>query len=195
MTGTDRRSAFFTAYDHAASMVERVEPSQLRGPTPCPDYDVATLVDHLVGAGERAVALGRGERPSGVEFPHVELAGAPEQLRRAGEQARRAWAADSSLDAKVEMPWGETYDGATLVDMYLAELAAHTWDLAFATGNLEHLDDRLAPTALDGARAMLKPQYRNLQAPGSPFGSEVEPPAGAGAWERFAAFMGRSPAS
>jgi hypothetical protein len=31
------------------------------------------------------------------------------------------------------MPWGEEYTGATLVDMYLAELAAHTWDLARAT--------------------------------------------------------------
>ena len=33
------------------------------------------------------------------------------------------------------MPWGEEYTGATLVDMYLAELAAHAWDLARATGH------------------------------------------------------------
>ena len=39
------------------------------------------------------------------------------------------------------MPWGEEYTGATLVDMYLAELAAHTWDLAQATEQL----DRLGP--------------------------------------------------
>ena len=30
------------------------------------------------------------------------------------------------------MPWGEEYTGAALVDMYLAELAAHAWDLARA---------------------------------------------------------------
>ena len=35
------------------------------------------------------------------------------------------------------MPWGEEYTGATLVDMYLAELAAHAWDLARATGQIE----------------------------------------------------------
>ena len=37
------------------------------------------------------------------------------------------------------MPWGEDYLGTTLVNMYLAELAAHAWDLAFATGQLDRL--------------------------------------------------------
>jgi hypothetical protein len=34
------------------------------------------------------------------------------------------------LSSRFTMPWGEEYAGATLVDMYLAELAAHAWDLA-----------------------------------------------------------------
>jgi hypothetical protein len=38
------------------------------------------------------------------------------------------------LSLRYAMPWGEEYTGATLVDMYLAELAAHAWDLARATG-------------------------------------------------------------
>ncbi len=38
------------------------------------------------------------------------------------------------LVARHAMPWGEEYTGATLVDMYLAKLAAHAWDLARATG-------------------------------------------------------------
>ena len=35
------------------------------------------------------------------------------------------------------MPWGEEYTGATLVDMYLAELAAHRighWHPRYAAG-------------------------------------------------------------
>ena len=57
------------------------------------------------------------------------------------------------------MPWGKVYSGATVVDMYLAELAAHSWDLAAATGQL---DQELAAQALDGARAMLKPEHRDM---------------------------------
>jgi len=193
LTTPDRRPALFQAYRHAAELVASVEPDELRLPTPCADFDVAALVDHLVGAGHRAVALGRGEAPSGEEFPHVELGDAPEQLRRAGKDAETAWAGDACLSATIEMPWGETYTGATVVDMYLAELATHTWDLAVATGQVGRLEPELAATSLEAAQAMLKPEYRNLVGPGSPFGAEVEAPAGATAWERLASFMGRQP--
>jgi uncharacterized protein (TIGR03086 family) len=189
----DHRTALARSYPHAATMVEGVGPQQLRDPTPCPAFDVAALVDHLVGAGWRAAALGRGEAPAGDEFPHVELSNAPAQLREAGVAAESAWADDTRLSATVEMPWGEVYAGATLVDMYLAELAAHTWDLAMATGQPGSLDPELAATAHQAARSMLKPEYRDLVEPGSPYGREVEPPHNATDWEQFAAFMGRSP--
>ncbi len=193
MTTPDRRPALYLAYQQAAEIAAGVDEAQLVEPTPCPDYDVAALVDHLVGASWRAAALGRGEAPGGGEFPHVELADAPDQLGRAGKDAEAAWSDDARLSATVPMPWGETYTGATLVDMYLAEIAAHSWDLAVATGQLQRLDDGLARTALDGARAMLKPEYRNVMGPGNPYGSEVEPPADATVVEQFAAFMGRPP--
>jgi hypothetical protein len=47
--------------------------------------------------------------------------------------------------------------------------------------------------ALEGAQAMIKPQYRNLAGPGAPFGAEVSPAPGADDWERLAAFTGRDP--
>lgn len=193
MSTPDRRPALYLAYQQAADIASGVDASQLTGSTPCAAYDVATLVDHLVGAGWRAAALGRGESPTAGEFPHVELHDAPEQLRRAGKDADEAWSDDARLTATVTMPWGEIYTGVTLVDMYLAELAAHSWDLAVATGQIDRLDGELAARALEGARAMLKPEYRNLVEPGSPYGSEVEPPADATPTERLAAFMGRQP--
>ena len=193
MSTTDHRAPLARSYSHAADLVAGVAPGQLDSPTPCPAYDVAALVDHLVGAGHRAVALGRGETPTGEEFPHIELAQAPGQLRQAGKDAEQAWSDDARLAGSVTMPWGETYTGGTLVDMYLAELATHTWDLAMATGQLDRLDQSLAPVALEAARAMLKPEYRNMVEPGSPFGSQVPAPAGATAWEALAAFMGRQP--
>ena len=190
---TDHRSDLYRSYEQAAAVVAAIRPDQLGQPTSCPDYDVAGLVDHVVGAGWRTAALGRGEQPQGHEFPHVELADAPGQLRRAAGEASAAWSDAGRLAATTTMPWGETYTGATLVDMYLAELAAHSWDLAVATGHADLLDPELAGPALDAARAMLKPEYRDMVAEGSPYASEVEPPADADAWERFAAFMGRAP--
>ncbi|MGH9078851.1 MAG: TIGR03086 family metal-binding protein [Acidimicrobiales bacterium] len=193
MTNPDRRPALYQAYEHAAGVVAGVKPDQIGRATPCPDYDVAALVDHLVGAGQRTVDLGRGETPTGDEFPHVDLSDAPEQLRRAAKEAEVAWSDDARLTATVTMPWGEIYTGVTLVDMYLAELTTHAWDLAAATDQVARLDNELAATALDGAHAMLKPEYRNAMGEGSPFGTEVQAPADAAAWERLAAFMGRPP--
>lgn len=193
MTTTDHRAALARAYDHAAEIVAGVEPEQLGLPTPCADFDVAALVDHLVGAGRRAVDVASGETPPGEEFPHVGLAEAPGLLRSAGSDARTAWRDRARLDQETTMPWGETYTGRTLVDMYCAELVAHAWDLATATGQTERLDQELATEALEAAHAMLKPEYRNQMGPGSPFGTEVAVPPDAPPADRLAGFMGRDP--
>jgi uncharacterized protein (TIGR03086 family) len=192
MSYTDRRPLLARAYANAERVVGGVGPDQLSLPTPCAKFDVAALIDHLVGAAGRAAAIGRGQTPSGEEFPHVELADALGEVGRAAKEAEAAWADDDRMEATVTMPWGEVYTGATLVDMYSAELAAHAWDLAAATDQLDQLDPDLAEPALEAARSFLKPEYRDLMEPGSPFGAEVPPPAGADPWTRFAAFMGRS---
>jgi uncharacterized protein (TIGR03086 family) len=194
MAEPERRGTLVASYENAAVIVSAISHEQLAHPTPCPKYDVAALVDHLVEAGNRAAALGRGQTPPpGDESPHVELSDAPAQLRRAAKEAAAAWDDDSALSSTFTMPWGEQYTGFTLVDMYLTELATHAWDLAKATGQLDKLDGSLARPALDGARAMIKPQYRDMVEPGAPFGVEVPSPLSADGWERLAAFMGRDP--
>ena len=167
------------SYENAAVIVSGIDPADLGRPTPCPKYDVAGLIDHLVEAGHRVAALGRGQAPPpGDESPHVELFDVPDQLRQAAEIAAQAWDDESKLSSKFTMPWGEEYTGATLVDMYLAELAAHAWDLARATRQIDKLDASVAVAGLEGARAMIKPEYRDMVEPGSPFGEEVPPPRG-----------------
>ena len=194
MADSDRRSTLLDSYENAAVIVSGIDADELGHSTPCPKYDVAGLIDHLVEAGHRAAALGRGQAPPpGDESPHVELSDAPGQLRSAAEQAAQAWGDDSSLSSRYTMPWGEEYTGTALVDMYLVELSTHAWDLARATGQIEELDPSLALPTLEGARAMIKPHFRNMVEPGAPFGAEVYPARGADDWERLAAFMGRDP--
>ncbi len=194
MAELDRRISLLASYENAAVVVSGISASQVDFRTPCSGYSVSNLIDHIVEAAYRAAALGRGQTPpAGDDNPHIELAEAPTKLRRAADEAAQAWGDDSRLSSSFTMPWGEEYSGATLVNMYLAELATHAWDLAFATEQLDRLDPSLAAIALDGARAMIRPEYRDMVAKGSPFGAEVPPPPGADDWQRLAAFMGRDP--
>jgi uncharacterized protein (TIGR03086 family) len=196
MADSDRRGTLMDSYENAAVIVSGIDASELGHPTPCPKYDVAGLIDHLVEAGHRAAALGRGQAPPpGDQSRHVDLSEAPGQLRGAAQEAAQAWGDESSLSLRHTMPWGEEYTGAALVDMYLAELATHAWDLARATGQIDTLDPSVALPALEAARAMIKPHYRDMVEPWAPFGAEVDPAPGADDWERLAAFMGRDPGS
>jgi uncharacterized protein (TIGR03086 family) len=190
----DRRGILIEAYENAAAIIAGISPDQLGNSTPCPGYDVAGLIDHVVEAGHRAAFLGRGQAPpSGDASPHVELTEAPDRLRSAAQEAAAAWADDARLATTATMPWGERYTGAALIDMYVLELAAHAWDLARATGQLDRLASGLPAPALRGAHAFIKQEFRDMVGPGAPFGAEVPPPPGANDWERFAAFTGRDP--
>jgi len=72
MPESDRRSTLLDAYENAAVIVSGIGADELGHPTPGPTYDVASLIDHLVEAGRRAAALGRGQAPPpGDESPHV----------------------------------------------------------------------------------------------------------------------------
>jgi Mycothiol maleylpyruvate isomerase N-terminal domain len=59
MADSDRRSTLLDSYENAAVIVSGIAADELGHPTPCPGYDVAALIDHLVEAGHRAAAPGR----------------------------------------------------------------------------------------------------------------------------------------
>ena len=89
MADPDRRRSLLDSYENAAVIVSGIAADELSHPTPCPRYDVAALIDHLVEAGHRAAALGHGQAPPpGDESPHVELSDAPGKLRSAAPKRR-----------------------------------------------------------------------------------------------------------
>jgi hypothetical protein len=69
MADSDRRSTLLDSYENAVVIVSGIAADELGHPTPCPGYDVAALIDHLVEAGHRAPSVpprtGRLGRPDG----------------------------------------------------------------------------------------------------------------------------------
>ena len=164
-----------TALDQAADVLDRVDAADLARPTPCSDWDVGALVDHLVAQPAHFTTMMRGEKP--------EWSAAPPHLDAGWADAFRASAADL-LGA-----WDAVQgDPPTSPAWQCAEISVHTWDLATALGvPLDGLDQAPAEAGLAFMTQMLKPEMRQ-----SAFGPEQPAPSGADAYGRIAAFAGRT---
>jgi uncharacterized protein (TIGR03086 family) len=163
------------ALDQTGDVLDHVTRDQLRRPTPCGDWDVATLLDHLLDAPRRFLALMHGEQ--------VDWSATPPHVTEEWGPAFRV-AADDLIHA-----WHEHSDTSPVpADWQTAELAVHTWDVAVAVGwPTTRLDPEVAHRALAFMRANLTEENR-----GPAFGPPAPAPGGSGPYEELAAYAGRS---
>jgi uncharacterized protein (TIGR03086 family) len=164
------------ALDQAGDVLAAVHEDQLAQPTPCRDWDVARLIAHMVASPHHLLLMSQGGQPDWSAEPKTPAAG--------------EWAADfrAGADDLIHF-WhaqGEDAD-AGQIDWQTAEMAVHTWDLAQATGQNARLDPEVAERGLAFMSGALTPENR-----GDVFGPEVSAPADAPAYDRLAAFAGRS---
>lgn len=173
-TAAEELRVLVHALDQAGDVLDHVHADHLDRPTPCGDWDVAALADHLVATPARFLAMMRGEQVDWSTTPHVRESWGPE-FRVHGDDLLHAW---------------HEHDGdpPTALEWQVAELATHTWDLAVAIGwPVDRLDPEVAETGLGYLRDHLEPQVR-----GEAFGPEQEAGEDAGPYERLAAFTGRT---
>ena len=124
-----------------------VRPDQWAAPTPCEDWTVRDLVDHVTGGNRFAVALLDGATlGGGLRGRRWPPASATTSLGDSRGLGRRAGSRRSPPTA----PWrrSATTPAATSPAPRSSTCASaislvHTWDLARAIGGDERLDDRL----------------------------------------------------
>jgi len=165
-------AALDTGLDQLTALVAAVQPADLDKPTPCTDWQVRDLVDHILHSTAGMTKAARGEQ---VDW----TAPTPHEDDPAAAFAKRA----SELRS-VMADAGE----AANADWQLAEIATHSWDLATALGrSTADLDPVVAERGLGFMSAQLTDDKR-----GAAFQPEQQPPAGADAYQRIAAFAGRT---
>jgi uncharacterized protein (TIGR03086 family) len=162
------------AVDQVADLLGRVDDDGLDRPTPCADWTLGGLVDHVVRAPEVFTTIMRGEEPDWASAPPRIGSDRVDRFRAAAGGLVDAWRSAAG-------------DAASPLDWQLAELAVHTWDLAAAVEEpTDGLDPRVAETGLSFMRANLRPEIR-----GEAFGPEQQAPPDADPYTRIAAFAGR----
>lgn len=177
------------ALDQVSALLGRVRPDQAGDPTPCAEWDVAGLAEHVVADLDRFTVSARGQRPDWSQ-PVPPVGGDWQAAFDRGATAlRSAWLEAGDLAVTVRVPIGER-PLSFILSQQTAEFAVHAWDLDRASGHTGQLDEELAAAALAWASQTLKPEFRG---DGKAFGAEVPVPADAPATDRLAGFFGRSP--
>jgi uncharacterized protein (TIGR03086 family) len=162
------------ALDQAGDVLDHVHPDQLGQPTPCSDWDVAALVDHLIASPRKFLQMMRGEEPDWSAAPEHVAEGWGPTFRVAGDNLIHAWH-EGAGDAPMSADW------------QTAEIAVHTWDLARAIDiPVERLDPEVAERGLAFMRANLTADNR-----GPAFGAEQQVADDAGPYDQIAAYAGR----
>ncbi|WP_280878743.1 TIGR03086 family metal-binding protein [Streptomyces pseudovenezuelae] len=172
----------------AVPVVGGIPDAALAAPTPCAEYDVKALVNHLFQVIVQFQRLAAKETSDFGETPDRVGAGADWRERFAGEADRlvAAWSApgaEEGTTGAMDMP-------ARLVgSMALLDLTVHVWDLARATGQEYPDADDAIVAQLAETVAELAPTAKKMGV----FGEPVRAAEGASAFERLLAETGRDP--
>ena len=165
-------------------LIDRIAVDQWTAPTPCTEWTVRDVVSHLVGMNLVFVALLEDSPMPAREADRLgaDPAGA---YRRSAAALQAAAARPGFLERSQATPLGVA-TGVERLQWRIADLLAHGWDLAQATGVVADLPDDLLERALTFVQAQLPRQPRA--------GRFAEPQPirdNAPALDRLAAFTGR----
>ena len=173
-----------TAY--AGGNVGRVRPDDLGKPTPCTEFDLRTLLNHMIGNIGMAASAATGEKaalPQGDQFGSD--AGAAYEERR--QELVGAVRSAGALERDWELPFG-TLAGSMLATILFMEHLTHGWDVAKATGQGTTMPGDLVAECME----LAMPMDEMLRMPGV-CGPAVGVPESASPQDKFIAFMGRTP--
>lgn len=165
-------------------VVAGIHPDQLDRPTPCAQFTVRGVLEHMVGGATAFAAAFRGEAPPSESDDNAsrDLLG---QFGQALNELATAMHEPGALDRTIQGPFGAT-PGTAFARFVVLDGLVHGWDLSVATGQAYAPPDALVEEVDAFARDMIDP-LRD----GDTFAAAVEPPSGATPIERLVAFTGR----
>jgi uncharacterized protein (TIGR03086 family) len=175
------------AQNIAAGVIAGVKPDQMSNATPCKEWDVSQLIDHLVGTQKwgAAVVSGRSPEDSGDGASKGDYQAA---FAAASAEAEAAFSADGALERMVNPGFGDM-PGSAVLGLTITDAFTHAWDLATATGQDADLDPDLAGQLLAASEQSMSDDFRSAE--GTIFGLRQDAPDGAPAAAQLAAFLGR----
>jgi uncharacterized protein (TIGR03086 family) len=181
-----------TACESTQKVVDRITDDALDRPTPCREWTVRQLLNHVIGTLHLGRALleddapPHGMTPGGLPEDDL-LDGDPAKAYRVGVEGLLAAARPDTFARMHSTPFGDM-PGEILGGFTTLDIAVHGWDLATATGVELDLGDALAEDILAFGHQTLTDETRAPR-----IGPEVPVDQSASATDRLVAFLGRTP--
>ena len=193
MTASLDIEALQRACDLADQVVSGVRLDQLDDATPCDEWDVRALLEHMVASTDFfADAAEHGVVADDRDWPEYEPAELQPAHRDQVRRLMRAYRAPGVMDRPMTILAGPS-TAAFCLTVAISERLVHAWDLATATGQEIGEDGTALAAALLGEPDYLAVNDEVRQGDPPPFGPEVEIDPGADALDRLAALLGRDP--
>ncbi len=163
----------------AASLARTVTGDQAGLPTPCREWDVAALLDHMAGGPTYLLTALEVEPDAAGSWPD------PTAIDRCVDALRMPGALERRCQSPAGFEWsvGEAAAG-TAMDQLI-----HTWDLSVALGSPLSMDPELA----EAISALFLPHMPELGRAAGLVGPEVAVTADASVQDRLLGAMGRNP--
>jgi uncharacterized protein (TIGR03086 family) len=170
----------------ASEKVKGVTAADMAKPTPCSEFDVRAVLNHMLGGLTMLTTAAGGEKAAMPEGDQVgsDPAGTYEQRRTALLAAVRG---PGALDRNWEMPFG-SLPGQMMAGIAFMEHLTHAWDVARATGQDTVLPAELVAECMQ----LVTPMDAMLRTPGV-CGPAVAVAETASAQDKLIAFLGRNP--
>ncbi|MFF3110492.1 TIGR03086 family metal-binding protein [Kitasatospora sp. NPDC057904] len=186
----------------AAEVVDTVMPEHLELATPCGDWNLRRLMEHVVGQHQGFAAAARGAGPDLALWADAPVGDDPAgAFRRTAEDLKEAFAEAAAADRKLWLP--EIRDGGPFplelaVGFQLVDTLVHGWDVAAALGAPSGLAAAVdADPVLAGALVSvseLVPAGPESRGPDRAFRERLRQDGAYGPFERALALLGRDPA-
>jgi uncharacterized protein (TIGR03086 family) len=165
-------------------VITQIRPDQLDTPTPCSQFTVRGVLEHMIGGATAFAAGFRGEPAPSADLgpPADPIAGVGQALTDLIDAVH----SPGALDRTIAAPFGDV-PGEAFARFVVLDGLVHGWDIATALGQPYEPPDELV-AAVDGfAREAIVPAMRDA----GMFAAPAEARAGATPIEQLVAFTGR----
>lgn len=177
-------------------VVTGVKQSQVQDPTPCSEWDVCGLLNHLIGGLEFTAGCITGDvpniRPNEAESSYMGETDVTVLIRayHAGvDRALELAANPGALDQTATTPFGEMPVERIMMGTVMDQLV-HCWDLARATGQDTSLDTGMVEFAYG---MLVSGGFADMGRQAGFVGAAVPVPDSASTQDKMIGYMGRQP--